>query len=214
MDKNHKPCPLCGKQMNRQSKICQDCYLSKIKRPENYLEQVCPKCGKKFIVHISQKIRGQGIYCSKSCARSGRPSRIKEKPVVCCYECGKEFEKYKSESKKNVGELNFCSPQCWYKHNQRENHYMWEGGQDERMNPENRIWRQAIWKRDHGKCRLCGAKTELEAHHIKKFGKHPLLRCNVNNGILLCHKHHSMTFQHEEEYEQLFTILISEEMIR
>ena len=86
---------------------------------------------------------------------------------------------------------------------------MWQGGQDERNNPESNIWRKKIWKRDGGKCRLCDSKKELEAHHIMTFGKYPLLRWDENNGILLCHKCHSKTFQHESEYEELFKLLLS-----
>ena len=209
MDENHKPCPSCNKPMNRQSKICHICYRTGIIKPMNYIREVCPVCGTEFSVHISQKLRGQGIYCSRSCARSGSPTRKKTKPLVRCYECGKEFEKYKCEIVKNIGDLHFCSPACWYKHNTRENHYLWSGGQNERNNFESQAWRRKIWNRDKGRCRVCNATTEMEAHHIKPFGKYPEIRWDINNGILLCHECHSKTFQHESEYETLFTLLIS-----
>lgn len=209
MRKNHKPCPKCGNPMHRQSSQCHDCYVKEHSRPENYLIRFCPVCGEQFTVHKSQVKRGQGVYCSKSCARSGSPTRQRTALLVECATCGKHFHKHEAEIRKNVGDLHFCSPECWYEHNQRENHYMWDGGQDERVNPDYRVWRGAVLERDLGFCRLCLSRESLEVHHIKRFGTHPDDRWDVDNGVTLCHDCHIGFRHHEEEYEEILAFVAS-----
>lgn len=204
-----KPCPECGGKMNRQSKICRACFLKKHARPESYVGRQCPVCGKPFTVHKSQIERGQGIYCSVSCARSGSPTHPKTRATVHCKTCGKPFEKHLAEIKKNVGDANFCSPECWYEHNQGENHYGWEGGQHERVNPDYLKWRGAVIERDGGFCRLCHSTDKLEVHHIKRFATHPDVRWDVENGLTLCHDCHVSFRNREEEYEKELEFIAS-----
>ena len=40
---------------------------------------------------------------------------------------------------------------------------------------------------------MCGAKTMLEAHHIKEKVNFPELEYDVSNGICLCHDCHRKT---------------------
>ena len=209
MQKNHKLCPKCGKPMHRQSKQCRACFKAEWIKPENYVTKVCPVCKEHFMTHKSHLNRGQGIYCSKSCARSGSPTRKRTAPDVICATCGKRFSKYKSEIQKTAGDLHFCSSRCWYRYNQRENHYMWNGGQDERMNPDTREWRKAVLHRDKGFCRICRSRENLEAHHIKRFGTHPEARWNVDNGLTLCHSCHIKFRHREEEYEEMLSFIAS-----
>lgn len=207
MRANHKPCPKCGAEMHRQSRMCRACHLAAHRRPENYLARECPTCGKPFTVHKSQIERKQGRYCSTSCARSGSPTRKRTRVLVTCHVCGVSFEKYPSEIKKNVGDLHFCSSECWYQHNQRENHYGWEGGQHERMNPKGVEWRKSVLGRDRYYCRLCHSQENLEVHHIHRFATHPELRWEVSNGITLCHSCHVLFRHHEEEYIKEFKFI-------
>lgn len=209
MRANHKPCPKCGGEMHRQSKMCVACYEAERARPDNYVAKTCPVCGKEFTVHKGQIEHGYGLYCSRSCARSGNPTRKRTAPSVTCHVCGVEFRKYDAEIRKTVGGLHFCSPACWYEHNQRENHYGWEGGQHERMNPEGTAWRKAVLERDHYYCRLCHSRRNLEVHHIKRFGTYPELRWSVDNGVTLCHDCHVKFRHREEEYEDVFELIAS-----
>lgn len=195
--------------MHRQSSMCHECYLSLKARPDNYIDKTCPVCGKAFAVHISQTKRGQGKYCSRSCARSGSPTRKKSTPIVSCSTCGKKFNKYKAEIRKNRGSKHFCSPDCWYAYNQRDNHYLWAGGQDGRMNPDGIKWRKKVLARDQHFCRICHANKKLEAHHIKPFGKHPELRWDVSNGVTLCHDCHTKFRNREEEYIEILSFIAS-----
>ena len=48
---------------------------------------------------------------------------------------------------------------------------------------------QEVYKRDEGKCRLCGRKDNLQLHHINGRGKG--LTNNVKNCVMLCHKEFS-----------------------
>src|SRR5262249_39414671 len=148
-------------------------------RPNNYVEKTCEKCGKPMRIHRCHVERGQGKYCSRTCARSGSPTRKRTSPTVSCQTCGAAFRKHASYLKKNRGKLSFCSSECWYSYNQRDNHYRWAGGQHDRMNPEGVRWRKAVLKRDRKRCRLCGAGKKLEAHHIHPFGLFPEIRWEV-----------------------------------
>lgn len=206
---NQRPCPACGKAMHRQSKMCRDCYHQQHTRPQSYVERACNKCALSFTVHRSQVERGQGIYCSRSCARSGSPTKRKSAPRVECGVCGKAFYKHQSEIRKTRRGMHFCSSGCWYEYNQRENHYMWAGGQNERMNPQSRVWRKAVLERDGGFCRICHATDKLEAHHILPFGTHPERRWEVSNGLTLCKECHARVRYRELENAEMFQFIAS-----
>lgn len=59
-------------------------------------------------------------------------------------------------------------------------------------NPEYAAWRAAVFERDNGKCRICGAKGE-EVHHILGWTKAPSKRFTIENGITLCKNCHKRT---------------------
>lgn len=204
-----KPCPTCGNPMHRQSKMCRKCYFLKTMRPDHYIERICEKCGKTFTTHSGQVKLGNGKYCSRSCARSGSPTRKRLSPTVVCENCGKHFSKYKAEITKNKGDKHFCSPDCWYSYNQRDNHYLWTGGQDDRINPEGLAWRKAVLRRDKRHCRICRATKHLEVHHIYPFGTHPEQRWNIDNGLTLCHSCHVGFRNRELEYAEILKFIAS-----
>jgi hypothetical protein len=206
---NQKPCPLCGRPMHRQSPKCRECFLAGKVRPENYLTRLCQKCGESFTVHKCHVERGYGKYCSMSCARSGSPTRKRKPHVAECATCGARFDRHICEAARRKGGKNFCSSLCWYSFNQRDNHYLWAGGQHDRMNPEGVKWRKAVLKRDRYHCRICHATRRLEAHHILPFGTNPEIRWEVSNGLTLCHDCH-VKFRHRElEYAEALKIIAS-----
>jgi 5-methylcytosine-specific restriction endonuclease McrA len=69
-------------------------------------------------------------------------------------------------------------------------------------------WRRKVFKRDKFKCKWCGSKGFLRAHHIKKKYKFPRLIFIVANGITLCNKCHRKIWQREEEFETFFKGLL------
>lgn len=75
--------------------------------------------------------------------------------------------------------------------------------------PKYKAWRLAVKRRDKFKCKKCGSRKKLAAHHIKKWADHPLLRYDVNNGITLCRKCHEMMSGQEEAFEQLCILLLN-----
>lgn len=56
-------------------------------------------------------------------------------------------------------------------------------------------WSEAVLKKDHFCCQCCGSSDNLEVHHIFNFATYPELRLDVDNGIVLCQKHHNMTIK-------------------
>lgn len=62
---------------------------------------------------------------------------------------------------------------------------------DYRASHQYKEWRLAVFTRDNFTCKKCGAvRTNIQAHHIKTFNKHPKLRFEVSNGITLCRPCH------------------------
>lgn len=61
---------------------------------------------------------------------------------------------------------------------------------DMRSDPRYDTWRLEVFKRDDFTCQTCGAKTNLEAHHIKQVIFHPHLIYDIDNGVTLCHDCH------------------------
>lgn len=75
----------------------------------------------------------------------------------------------------------------------------WKGGltsiaQTIRNSLEYRLWRTAVFERDHYTCRFCGKKGgRLNADHIKPFADYPELRFAIDNGRTLCEDCHKKT---------------------
>ena len=54
----------------------------------------------------------------------------------------------------------------------------------------DKLWSEYIKKRANGRCEMCGSTDYVNAHHI--FGRRNFsVRWDVENGILLCAKHHT-----------------------
>lgn len=199
----HKPCPKCGEQMHRQSKKCRACYFADKAKPANYITRACAKCSEQFRVHVSQTARGQGRYCSRSCARSGSPARKRApRPSLPCGFCGSLVERQRTELHRRVRGQAFCSPSCWYAHAQGVKSPAWTGGQDERMCREGRLWRKAVIARDKGYCRRCHSQHRPEAHHIVRFNADKRKRWELSNGVTLCRACHRLFQGREKEYER------------
>ena len=69
----------------------------------------------------------------------------------------------------------------------------WEEKKPRVATPETAIWRERVLMRDGFSCKMCGAKEDLQAHHIiawQQTGEGDPLRIDVSNGITLCRKCH------------------------
>lgn len=81
--------------------------------------------------------------------------------------------------------------------------------------PEYKAWRKKVYARDRFKCRMpscVGGDRRLNAHHIKKWASNPGLRFVVSNGITLCRTCHERIRGLEEDYESLFSNLVSDKV--
>lgn len=79
-----------------------------------------------------------------------------------------------------------------------EKSYLWKGGitpinQKIRRSFEYRLWRKAVFERDHYTCIWCGKQGNIQADHIKRFSDYPELRFAIDNGRTLCFPCHRTT---------------------
>lgn len=205
--RNRRPCPGCGRSMDRQSTKCRDCYIAETSSPDSYLKVVCGGCDRPFEVHKGQIEAGGGRFCSRRCARKGNTNAKTNRVELPCGHCGEPLLR----SKSTIGATGaaFCGPRCWSLHSKGENNPNWSGGQHVRMNPEGTAWREAVRKRDGGRCRLCGSTRNLEAHHILPFRRHKEERWMLAFGVLLCRKHHRAMGRNEMEHAPALLALIA-----
>lgn len=75
--------------------------------------------------------------------------------------------------------------------------------------PEYKAWRRAVRKRDNYCCVLCGARSKLQVHHIKRWADYPALRYDVQNGCCLCGGCHKKLWGKEHLYEGILSNVIS-----
>ena len=60
-------------------------------------------------------------------------------------------------------------------------------------NKADKAWRELVFRAYGGKCAVCGESIFVQAHHLVPR-EILLFRHCVNNGILLCPKHHKYNF--------------------
>lgn len=53
-------------------------------------------------------------------------------------------------------------------------------------------WRAEICRRYNDECAICGAREDLQLHHIIPYSVDPTLEFHENNGILLCRRCHAL----------------------
>lgn len=98
-------CEFCGKEYEdyfKNSRYCsKECYKNFRKANAKLKEKQCPVCGKLFKPQNSSV-----IYCSKECSGIANRNRV----ICYCENCGKPFERIKSEVDKNT--KHFCSREC------------------------------------------------------------------------------------------------------
>jgi hypothetical protein len=169
-------------------------------------EKKCSVCGLLYRVKISKSLKSK--YCSNPCRFKAHIPWNKGKTK-------KEFSQLSSG-----GVQKGRTP--WNKGKKRpemtgEKHHFWIKDrtkikkQHERNNPNDKQWKYAVYKRDNFKCRLLDnhCNGRMEAHHIFSWKDYPELRCNINNGITLCHYHHPRKRVDEKRMIPIFQELLS-----
>lgn len=186
-------CDYCNKEfLKYKSKLSEhnfcnrQCYLQYHKKED--IKCICEICGKEF----EGKKHNANRFCSRKCYDIFH--NIKNKERICPV-CKKSFIAKQSEDK-------YCSVECYNKDRhmpKKEDHWNWKGGisllNDHRDSAEYKKWRMEVYTRDNFKCRKCGSKIKLNAHHIKPWKDYPEERYNIDNGITLCEKCHILYHQ-------------------
>ena len=82
--------------------------------------------------------------------------------------------------------------------------------------PEYRIWRKEIFKRDSYTCQKCNQKGYLNSHHIENFSSNKKLRYIISNGTTLCKKchlqFHKIYGRKNNTQEQLYEFLNTQQL--
>jgi 5-methylcytosine-specific restriction endonuclease McrA len=143
--------------------------------------------------------------------------RERHKVTVHCAWCWNAKQVWPYYARRN--KYFYCSKECKAKHwsliYTGKNAHNWKGGQWKK-NSDMREWscyqkvRNEVRERDNWTCQLCGAKSNIIAHHIIPVRKNNKLIFEPTNLISLCDKCHieKVNF-HEEEYQQLFTDIVA-----
>jgi NUMOD3 motif len=99
-----------------------------------------------------------------------------------------------------------------------EKNYRWNPNREEvlenatrRKTTENNRWVKSVKNRDNWKCKVENQDCQggLEAHHILNWIDFEELRCDINNGITLCHAHHPRGRKNEELFIETFKQLVA-----
>lgn len=146
-------------------KYCsQKCYIEYKNNNSKKLIKICPQCGKIFYTYHKEQIN-----CSKDCSGMSMRNRVD----CICDNCGKSFERIKSEVIKN--NKHFCSFDCkleyvkWVPEDisvYSENVYEWLR---KYIRDHLSSWRNRVIKQLGNKCCLTGETTGLEVHHCRGF---------------------------------------------
>ena len=151
------------------------------------VERICQSCGKSFQVDIREVKRGNGKYCSLSCAAKA-PKALQYKQV--CKHCGKEFMSASKNAK-------YCSNLCKQK-NYRER-------QKSQVNTYSSI--KTYYKLfENVPCEICGwDKTTRDLHHIVEVSNGGATE--LSNLICVCPNCHRMIHNNLISKEDLYKIL-------
>ena len=186
-------CDNCKKMFNKyESKLskhnfcCRECYNQY--HSKNVPECECIICKKKF----KGSKYNANKYCSRECYL--KDHEIKNKKRICP-KCGKEFTAKTSEDK-------YCSQECYTndRHMPKgKDHQNQKGGisllNDRKDSAQYKNQRKQVFERDNFKCKKCGSKEKINAHHILAQKHYPDKRYDIDNGITLCEKCHIQIHQ-------------------
>lgn len=88
------------------------------------------------------------------------------------------------------------------------------GGMGNKNNKKTTVTPEAyniVYKRDKGKCRLCGITQNIQAHHILYRSERKDLINEPTNMIMLCIKCHQLVHSNKKKYQPILLKLIKGE---
>lgn len=159
----------------------------------------CKRCSKLFYAKPSWLNKGNGIYCSTSCARAD----ARRGKTILCHKCGKEaYKQLKALGRSKSGNF-FCSKSCQTKWRNkvyiREKHPNWKGG--------SASYRHFMYTKGVPPiCTLCKCKDEriLAVHHIDENRSNNV----IENLAWLCHNCHHLVHHHQDEMARFMAAIV------
>ena len=155
-------------------------------------ERECPVCRVWFYKSPSLN----QVSCSRTCRYIFFSKNPKKHHT--CRHCGVVF--YARDKPHSNTPHNYCSLRCRnLAYRERTgplaNGFKGVGNKNrlQRQRTQYWEWRDAVVKRDNGRCQSCGTSgVPVHAHHVKSFSSHPELRFSVDNGLTLCLSCHGL----------------------
>lgn len=181
-------CFTCGKNLLRPKKIAESAsrnYCSLKCRSQRTIVN-CMECGKV----VDKPLSAKPVYCSRSCTNK---SKERAKKISASVKAAWTDDSKRSRMHKAIIERSQTDEWKSAPHFQRGSaHPKYKGNDRKRKERYDvKIWRQSVFQRDGFKCQQCGAKRDLNAHHIKPWSEYPDLRLELSNGISLCETCHA-----------------------
>ena len=161
------------------------------------LYKKCLTCAKESYIYLSHIKTGRGNYCSKRCAKVGRPSLRRTGTFKSCIMCNCQF--YAPNWLRKIGGAKYCSTICYWESRIGKKSWNYEGkssiNESIRKSSLYKQWRIKVFKRDNYTCQICFKRgnNTLNADHIKPFAYYPRLRFKLSNGRTLCIDCHQQT---------------------
>lgn len=146
----------------------------------------CSKCKKPYNLD-----RGDGL-CSRCRSKTKYIKNIDSYRKTKTCVCGKKILKT-SNACSSCSQLG-------------DNNHRWKEVKQNRgvhFTSEYRKWRLDVFRKYGKNCIFCGSSYRLAAHHIFPKRDFPSLQFDVNNGVPLCHKHHSEMQFKEDKFRDL-----------
>ncbi len=157
--------------------------------PAGSVEKACSWCGKLSRRKGQEATRENWQHCSASC-RVSRKNHFYPHSGKPCSE-----ERREAIRASKIGKPNYKNRLI-----RGERHWNWQGGKTQELRSlrnslEYKLWRKAVFERDHYICIWCGDGSggNLHADHIKPFALFPELRFAIDNGRTLCVPCHKKT---------------------
>jgi 5-methylcytosine-specific restriction endonuclease McrA len=165
----------------------------------------CQYCRKDFVRSETRIKWGRGKFCSPECQYASMRERPKKNRVVLnCLNCGREFSLHASELKSKKGAGKYCSRSCRDSHRIGKNNPQYiNGSAQEKYGPNWQSQKREAKRRDNFSCVDCEITEEqsiqkygqaLQVHHKKPFRLFDsYIEANdlSNLETLCCHCHRS-----------------------
>lgn len=160
----------------------------------------CQICQKEFYIKPSHLKRGDGKYCSNTCAGIGR----RRGEFVKCQTCGKDVWRMPLHILRSKSGKYFCDKSCQTLWRNSEmyvgpNHPNWKGGLNAYRDMMLRSGLARI-------CKRCDQKDErlLAVHHVDENRKNN----TMNNLIWLCYNCHYLIHKDKMEKKKFMEVLV------